>query len=307
MFRRVLFASALIALPVAGCGDSSAPKAKSAPDHVAQMKPAPAEQPVVQTPVVPEKPEPLPAEYGEAMALAKKAMTAGDHARARAVLEVASKLEPNKVEPQLELARLFLATGDKSLALSSAKKATLLAPKSSAAFNTLGRAELARNDYDRAITAFEKAVDLNPDNAYAWNNLGFTLLTLELYREAANALEEATSKPNATGYMFNNLGLAYEHMDMLDEARLAFDNGAARGSDAAAKSRARLEGVETIAVYVPPVGAREVENTGNVDENAVVEDAVRAEEELADDGEGDVEIVEDTEGDEEVEPGALDG
>jgi hypothetical protein len=48
--------------------------------------------------------------------------------------------------------------------------------------------------------------------------------------------------------MFNNLGTAYEHLDELDEARDAFEKGAELGSVAAASSRKRLEGVDTIVV-----------------------------------------------------------
>jgi Flp pilus assembly protein TadD len=195
------------------------------------------------------------------------------------MFDAASRFDAASAEPQIELARLFIASGDKKLALVSAKKATKLAPESSAAWNTLGRAQLARFAYDDAITAFEKALDLNPKNAYAWNNLGFTNLELELYSEARNALEEATALPEATGYMFNNLGLAYEHLEMFEEARTAFEQGGEKGSAAAKYNRGRLEGVEAepkAATVVISPDVKVIQETGQVEESEIVDEAVKA-------------------------------
>ena len=299
IFRRVLFAVA-VTVSAAACGDRPTPTPELTPEPAAHrvVPPAPVAAPPVVTPEV--APMPVPADFAEAMALGAKAVKARDVVLARAMFDAASRLDDTSAEPQLELARLFLSTGEKKLALTSAKKAVKLAPESSAAWNTLGRAQLARFAYDDAITAFEKAVDKNPKNAYAWNNLGFTMLELELWSEARNALEEATSLPDAAGYMFNNLGLAYEHLDMQDEALAAFDAGGEKGSAPARYNHTRLESGETVAsvdvvitgVKMVPGGtqgvdgedvasAPVVEETGQVEEASIVDEAVRAEEQAA--------------------------
>ncbi len=167
------------------------------------------------------------------------------------MLEAATELDKHRYEPHMELARLYIVTGDRGLAMAAANKAVKLAPLSSLAWNTKGRAELNRFAYDDAIEAFSKAVELDQDNVWAWNNLGYTELQLEHYDDAARDLAEATSRAGATGYMFNNLGTALEHLDRLDEARAAFESGGARGSKQALASRKRLEGVKSIALFVP--------------------------------------------------------
>jgi Flp pilus assembly protein TadD len=218
----------------------------------------------------------------------------GGAARARDLvpapaIEVRSVSVPpdgERPETHLELARSFLTSGDRKQALAAARKAVKLAGSSSAAWNTLGRAQLAYHNYDDAITAFERAVELNPENAFAWNNLGFTLNTLELWDEAARALEAATASAEVTGYMWNNLGVAYEHLDRLDEARRAYERGAASGSQVAAHSRVRLEGVDTIVREQIAARPSEVLDAhGLVDEVEVVEEALRAEEVETDHGE----------------------
>lgn len=213
------------------------------------------DEPIVDEPIV-KKSEPvveiaapvMPKTYEEALQMGMELVNKGEHPRAREMLELAAKLDRKQAEPQIELARSYIATGERANAIKAANKAVKLAPESSQAYNTLGRAELSRHDYENAIEAFRQATELNKDNIWAWNNLGFTYLTLKKYDEAVTALVEATSHKNAEGYMFNNLGTAYEHLDQLDEARDAFDAGGKLGSVAAASSRKRLEGVDTIVV-----------------------------------------------------------
>lgn len=168
------------------------------------------------------------------------------------VVATVKPIVPKTADEYIEVARGHIEKNERQAALVAARKAVKLAPASSRAYNTLGRAELLRHSYEAAIEAFGKATELDANNVWAWNNLGYVYLTLERYSEAASALREATSRPGTTGYMFNNLGTAYEHLDELDAAREAYEHGGALGSVAAAKSRERLEGVETIAVVSWP-------------------------------------------------------
>ena len=250
-FRSILFA---LVVPAAACGgDRETSSVTTQSDPIASGAPAPA---IVapETPTAPgEQPKvvaikaPLPTTYDETLAKGRELLAKGAYGDAKEMLEAAAKLDPKNADPHVELARMYIATGEKGKAIAAAKQAIKRAPRSSGVWNTKGRAELAAHNYDNAIAGFSKAIELNQDNAFAWNNLGYTELLLENFEDAAEHLAEATTRAGATGYMFNNLGTALEHLDRLDEARSAFEAGGNLGSVAAAASRKRLEGVDTIA------------------------------------------------------------
>lgn len=230
---KVQFRSGMFVLVIAACGGGDEPKSVSvAPwDYLPKTVDS---QPIVDTKVVVQTETPI-------------VETPATPSKLDEVLELAKK-EPKKAEHQVELARIYISMDERGKAISAANKAIKLAPNSSQAWNTKGRAELTAHNYENAIEAFTKAVDLNSDNAFAWNNLGYTELLLKRYEDAAEHLMEATTKKDATGYMFNNLGTALEHLDQLDDARMAYEAGGKLGSSAAASSRKRLEGVDSIAV-----------------------------------------------------------
>lgn len=244
----VLFAFAI------GCGGGEKPTPVEKEPIVAQDVDRKLDEPVIGDEPAPiKKSEPvvevaLPTKYADAIKLGKELLDKGEHPRAREMLELAAKLDKKQADPHIDLARSYIATSERANAIKAANKAVKLAPESSQAYNTLGRAELLRHNYENAIEAFRQATELNEGNVWAWNNLGFTYLTLKRYDEAVTALVEATTKKGAEAYMFNNLGTAYEHLDQLDEAREAFEKGGELGSVAAAASRKRLEGVDTIVV-----------------------------------------------------------
>lgn len=189
--------------------------------------------------------------------------------------EFASRIHSRAAQPHIELARIAIASKDTADANREANAAVELAPRSSKAWNTKGRAELSRRNYDAAIAAFAQAIQLNPNNVWARNNLGYTALLQKNFELAVHHLEQATKRKNsATGYMFNNLGLAREHLDRLDEARVAYKEGAQRGSKEAAASYKRLEGVKTLAGTATPnrlVAA--VPAVGGLPSDALVEPA----------------------------------
>ena len=222
-------------------------------------QPRPADQPVAV--------DVMPSTFDDALMQGRALAAKGEHDRAKELFEAAAKLDKKRPEPFIELSRLYISTNDKGLAVVAANKAIKLAPDSSQAWNTKGRAELNRFDYDKAIEAFSKAVELNQDNVYAWNNLGYTELQLKKYDEAAQHLTEATTRKGAEGFMFNNLGTALEQLDKLDEARTAYEQGGKLGSQVAAASRKRLEGVKSIAIAKEIEQSEPTDKTYNVNED----------------------------------------
>lgn len=254
MSLKRVFYVALVSM--GACGEKSKPidftnYVPKVSEHIAHVEaPTPHERiQVVTPPVVADAA--VPTTFEDALAQGRALLHKGDTASAKSMLEAAVQLDGNRAEPHIELARLYISTGERSRAMAAANRAVKLAPQSSLAWNTKGRAELHRFSYDDAVEAFSNAIELNPDNVWAWNNLGYTELLLKRYEEAAQHLVEATSRPGATGYMFNNLGTALEQLDRLDEARAAFEAGGQLGSNEALASRKRLEGVQSVAMFLP--------------------------------------------------------
>lgn len=282
--RSILFALLIPLGAVAACGGDRETNAVDfrLSDYVVQ--PTVHAEPVTSVVDVAERPilvdaTPMPTRYDELLVVGKDLADKGKFGDAKVMFEAAIKLEKKKADPHIELARMYITMNEKGLAVASANKAVKLAPSSSQAWNTKGRAELTAHKYEEAITAFTKSVELNDANVFAWNNLGYTELLLKRYEDAAAHLLQATSRDGATGYMFNNLGTALEHLDQLDDARMAYDAGGKLGSVAAASSRKRLEGVDSIAVAAvdvvdeSPKAVKEYTNVDESDEMTTDEDA----------------------------------
>jgi Flp pilus assembly protein TadD len=185
-------------------------------------------------------------EYAELMAEGKR-LLASEPARAGEQFGLALAQRPQALLPNIQMARAHIASGDLSKARPFAAKAIELDPNSSLAWNTLGRIELGEGNREAALTSFQRAVDEDEESSHAWNNLGYVHLLNRDYDAAVDALERATSGRGVTPHMWNNLGLAYEHLDRLEEARAAYRQAADAGSEKAAQSLKRLEGVRSIA------------------------------------------------------------
>lgn len=257
--RRALVASIAcfaIAGLAAGCGKKEDKKAESFPPSVTAPKstvtntipevvpePEPVPEPV--EPVV--EPEIMPTTYSGFITAGKAKLASGDSAGALEMFTRANELK-DYAFPKIQMARALLQMGEHDKARVHAEKAIDMDGSSSFAWNTLGRVELAAGNSEAAVTSFQHAVDNDETNSYAWNNLGFSLINLERWQEAAEALENATSTAAPKAYMYNNLAIAYEHLDMLDEARAAYRQSSELGSDKAAASLIRLEGVESIKI-----------------------------------------------------------
>jgi Flp pilus assembly protein TadD len=201
-------------------------------------------EPVVE-PVV--EPEITPTTYSGFIAAGKNKFAAGDSAAALEMFTRANELK-DYAFPKIQMARALLQMGEHDQARVHVEKAIDMDGTSSFAWNTLGRVELSAGNSEAAVTSFEHAVDNDETNSYAWNNLGFALINLERWSEASEALEHATSSAAPRPYMYNNLAIAYEHLDMLDEARAAYRSASEMGSERAAASLIRLEGVKTIKI-----------------------------------------------------------
>lgn len=300
--RSILFA---LVIPVAACGQRSNDAKPTVDfqlsDYVVQPKSDVGSVPLIDEPVVSRpvgviETVAVPTTFAEHLVAGKDLVSKGKYGDAKLMFEGAIKLDKKNAEPHIELARMYIEMKEKGLAVASANKAIKLAPNSSQAWNTKGRAELNAHKYEEAIEAFTKSVELNETNVFAWNNLGYTELLLKRYADAAEHLKEATSRPGATGYMFNNLGTALEHLDELDDARVAYEAGGKLGSSAAASSRKRLEGVDTIHVA-------STEDIGTVHDEVRAEAPKTKEYDLTDEGEiaeQDI-VIESTDIDEEVD------
>jgi Flp pilus assembly protein TadD len=257
--HRLPAVAAALAL-VAGAGCSSKKKdddaaasfppsvTAKASDKTATLPAKPLPEPMSEPAAAPSveiTPEPAPVTYGEMIAAGKRALAAGDSAKALEMFTAAAGARPYAY-PKIQMARALLQMGEHDDARAHAEAALEMDGASTFAWNTLGRVELAAGDREAAIVSFERAADNDRHNSYAWNNLGYTLIEEGRYQEAAEALENATSGADPKGYMWNNLAMAYEHLDLLDEARAAYRQAADLGSEKAAASLVRLEGVTTI-------------------------------------------------------------
>jgi tetratricopeptide (TPR) repeat protein len=251
-------AAALALLAGAGCSskkkddDAAASFPPSvtakASDKTATLPAKPLPEPMSEPPAAVssvEAPEPAPVTYGEMIAAGKRALAAGDSGKALEMFTAAAGARPYAY-PKVQMARALLQMGDHDNARAHVEAAVEMDGASTFAWNTLGRVELAAGDRDAAIVSFERAAENDRHNSYAWNNLGFTLIEEGRYQEAAEALENATSGADPKPYMWNNLAMAYEHLDLLDEARAAYRQAADLGSEKAAASLVRLEGVTSI-------------------------------------------------------------
>ena len=213
-------------------------------DKPSMTAPAPVAAAAI-APIAPAIPAPVKS-YGELVREGKQLAKAGELDDALVALTRASELKPKAATPRIEIARVLISLGRSAEARAHAEAAVAIVADSSYGWNTLGRVELSEGNVDAAITSFERAAEENPDNSYAWNNLGFALIGLERYEEAVTALEMATSGSKPRSYMWNNLGMACEHLDRIVEARAAYRQAADSGSEKAASSLARLEGVVSL-------------------------------------------------------------
>ncbi len=135
---------------------------------------------------------------------------------------VASQIDPETVEPWLQLTRISLAKKDLELAEERIQRALSEDSKVASAHNLLGRIWLSRSHWEKAIRSFKKATGLAPENRFYRNNLGFAYLLKKDFNQAVIQLEQAVAGENAPAYMINNLGLAYEGAGRLQDAIATF-------------------------------------------------------------------------------------
>ncbi len=257
--RTVLLAAVCpaLALAFAGCGSKKTEEAKefppsiTAPENIEKTATLPVVPevviPAVVKPIEPEVVREMPTTYKGFVAEGKRLYDGGEHADALMMFTRASDAK-NYAYPRIQMARSLLAMEMFETARTHAEAAVDMDEESTFAWNTLGRVELAAGDLEAAVTSFSHATEADEHNSYAWNNLGFALLEQGRHEDAAEALESATSSGTPKAYMWNNLGMAYEHLNMVAEARAAYRQAEGLGSEKAAASVIRLEGVESLVI-----------------------------------------------------------
>lgn len=112
-------------------------------------------------------------------------------AEARALLETATRSNPNHAGAFEALGLVLAKLGDLSGASAAASRATALSPASPTAHHNLGQVALARGDYAAAERAYSQALKLRPASDASWIGLGNALRSLERNGEAAKAFERA--------------------------------------------------------------------------------------------------------------------
>ena len=102
---------------------------------------------------------------------ASKALSNGEPARAKRVLEQILRSEPENVEALWMIARLLERRGEIDSWLESLSKLHKLLPEELYVLDELARGYAKTNQLDKAITLYRKFLENNPESENAWYNL----------------------------------------------------------------------------------------------------------------------------------------
>lgn len=144
---------------------------------------------------------------------------------AKAALQAAVKLQPERSDLQTELGRVYLEGKALAEAEAAAEEAVRLDRENPAAWNLSGRIAMAKSEWQRAEAALLHALELDPTNAMYHNNAGLLYIYMRRGDDAVESLETAVElfEDQAEHFVFNNLGLAHELAGNYEEAREAFE------------------------------------------------------------------------------------
>ena len=112
----------------------------------------------------------------------------GDHARALALQEQATRSNPRNVRAVLTLARMYSEQGDTTKALEWARKARQLAPDDSDVALMLGRVAYSARDYAWAHALLQEAARRQPQNASVQHDFANAAYSMGRVNEARAAL-----------------------------------------------------------------------------------------------------------------------
>ena len=144
--------------------------------------------------------------------LGKTSKILGDNDNAVLALQKAIELQPNKVNPYVELADVYLQTGHYELAEKYCSYALEYDKENARLFYILGGIYFNTEKYRKAKLSFQKACKYNPENAYYYNFIGLTYLKLNKKNKANTAFLTAAALDSSIYFFYFNLGLPYENL-----------------------------------------------------------------------------------------------
>lgn len=119
------------------------------------------------------------------------------------------------------LAAAFGQRGDYARAAALLEVLTKLEPEEASVFADLGSALAETGRFEEAIAALTEALRLDPSIGRTAYNLGTILMRLERYRSAVTYLEQAAKLMPEDADVSNNLGVAFLSLGELDRAELS--------------------------------------------------------------------------------------
>jgi tetratricopeptide (TPR) repeat protein len=114
------------------------------------------------------------------------AMSAGYNNVAIRFFEKAIEIDPNYLEPYINIGLLYNKEGDTEKAISYYEKAIAVDPDFTKAHYNLGTVYAEKGKLDKAVSEFKKCLSINPDLAKAHSQLGTAYVSKGLDSEAAD-------------------------------------------------------------------------------------------------------------------------
>jgi tetratricopeptide (TPR) repeat protein len=140
------------------------------------------------------------------LALAMKAVAAGNASAALDFLQRAQAADPGNPEIAFRMGLGLRQSGDEQGALAALDRALALAPGHPAILNARGLALRGLGRVDEALAAYEQAIARMPRFAEAHNNRGVVLRQLHRMNEAVEAFRAAVAAQPELAEVHNNLG-----------------------------------------------------------------------------------------------------
>ena len=155
--------------------------------------------------------------------LGKTSRILGDNDNAVLALQKAMELQPDKVEPYIELADVYLATGNQNLAEKYCSYVLEYDKENDRLFYILGQIYFNKEDYAKAKLSFQKACKYNSANAYYYNVIGLTYMKLNQDNKANTAFLTAVAFDSKIYFFYFNLGLSYENLEKWEKAKDSYE------------------------------------------------------------------------------------
>ena len=155
--------------------------------------------------------------------LGKTSRILGDNDNAVLALQKAMELQPDKVDPYIELADVYLVTGNRNLAEKYCFYALEYDKENDRLFYILGQIYFNKEDYDKAKLSFQKACKYSSENAYYYNVIGLTYMKLNQDNKANTAFLTAVALDSRIYFFYFNLGLSYENLEKWEKAKDSYE------------------------------------------------------------------------------------